>query len=457
MQDTSYIERFIEKDFHDWKDNWADSRTLLVKGCRQVGKTTSVRHFAAENYKYVIYVDVRSETDLSLLESASESNVVERLTAFCEAHSEMHAFINSPDTVLILDEVQESKAIYERIRTFNRSLDCHVIFTGSNLKLAQDYFQPAGDCISMTMYPLSFEEYINYFGGYEYYQKNSISTICKEKYQWFQDLYSVYLRVGGYPEIFKSYVNGKQLDMQFEVLLDSFKSELRTRTAEICDFDKIDTMFYTICEVLCREKKGNARIVEVTSKLTEQVASKRISTKECNNILSWLQSANIINFCDKKDLATGELYSSERFYFEDLGLFCYLCRKYQIDASAVLGIAAETFVFKQLYEMHFIARFYGDRPAFAVKNQYELDFIVTSKIDRQTYGIEVKAGNNTAISLKKMLQTKDIDFAILAKGDAKVGEKEKIYTLPIFLVSKFTFDKGKAVKEDEPKRMDFFK
>lgn len=32
MQDTSYIERFIEKDFHDWKDNWADSRTLLVKG-----------------------------------------------------------------------------------------------------------------------------------------------------------------------------------------------------------------------------------------------------------------------------------------------------------------------------------------------------------------------------------------------------------------------------------------
>ena len=279
-----------------------------------MGKTTSVRHFAGENYKYVIYVDVRSETDLSILESASESNVVERLTAFCEAH----------------------------------------------------------------------------------------------------------------PEIFKSYVNGKQLDMQFEVLLDSFKNEIRTRTAEICDFDKFDTMFYTICEVLCREKKGNARIVEVTSKLTEQAASKRISTKECNNILSWLQSANIINFCDKKDLATGELYSSERFYFEDLGLFCYLCRKYQIDA-------------------------------FAVKNQYELDFIVTSKIDRQTYGIEVKAGNNTAISLKKMLQTKDIDFAILAKGDAKVGEKEKIYTLPIFLVSKFTFDKGKAVKEDEPKRMDFFK
>lgn len=95
------------------------------------------------------------------------------------------------------------------------------------------------------------------------------------------------------------YMDGKQLDMQFEALLDSFKSELRTRSAEICDFDKIDTMFYTICEVLCREKKENARIVEVTSR--------RISTKECNNILSWLQSANIISFCDKKDLYTSHL------------------------------------------------------------------------------------------------------------------------------------------------------
>ncbi len=213
--------------------------------------------------------------------------------------------------------------------------------------------------------------------------------------------------------------------MQFEALLDSFKSELRTRTAEICDFDKIDTMFYTICEVLCREKKGNARIVEVTSKLTEQVVSKRISTKACNNILSWLQSANIINFCDKKDLATGELYSSERFYFEDLGLFCYLCHKYQIDASVVLGIAAETFVFKQLYELHFITRFYGDRPTFAVKNQYELDFIVTSKIDRQTYGIEVKAGNNTAISLKKCCRIKRLISQFWRKGMQRLEKKKR--------------------------------
>jgi hypothetical protein len=155
----------------------------------------------------------------------------------------------------------------------------------------------------MTMYPLSFEEYIDYFGGYEYYKEHSISTICTEKYQWFQDLYSGYLKVGGYPEIFRSYMDGKQLDMQFETLLDSFKSELRTRSAEICDFDKID---------------------------------------------------------------------------------------------------------------------------------------------------------NNATSIKNLLQNHEIDFAILVKRNAKTGEKGNIYTLPIFLVPKFTFDKGKAIKEDKPKRMEFF-
>lgn len=115
-----------------------------------------------------------------------------------------------------------------------------------------------------------------------------------------------------------------------------------------------------------------------------------------------------------------------------MGLFFYLCRKYQIDASAVLGIAAETFVFKQLYEMHFIARFYGDRPTFAVKNQYELDFIVTSKIDRQTYGIEVKAGNNTAISLKKCYRRKILISQFWRKGMQRLGKRKDIYTSNLF-------------------------
>lgn len=456
MPNIEYIDRFIENDFAKWKKDIAGSKALMVKGCRQVGKTTTVKHFAERNYKYVIYIDVRSESNLLLLETASEYNVANQLAKYCEMHKELHPFIDTRDTVLILDEVQESKAIYERIRTFSRNLQCDVIFTGSNLKIAQEYFQPAGDNIELTMYPLSFEEYINYFGGFKFYKSHSISEICAEKYQWFKDLYDVYIKVGGYPDVFKAYLHGDSIENSFESLLNSFKSELRIRTVDAGDFDKIDTMFRTICELLCREKKGNSRIIELTSKLTEQVSSKRISTKECNNILAWLQSANIVAFCDKRDLVTDEIYSSERFYFEDVGMFTYMCNKYQIDKTAMIGIAAENFVFKQLAENNFVERFYQDRPMFAVKRNFELDFIVTSKLDQKTYGIEVKVGENAGTSLMQVTKDGDVDFAVLVQGGAKDGKTGKIYTLPIFLFNKFVFDKGGLTQADAPKRISFF-
>ena len=44
-----YIKRFVEEDFKEWKERYSRF-TLEVVGCRQVGKTTTVLHFAKENY-----------------------------------------------------------------------------------------------------------------------------------------------------------------------------------------------------------------------------------------------------------------------------------------------------------------------------------------------------------------------------------------------------------------------
>ena len=70
------------------------------------------------------------------------------------------------------------------------------------------------------------------------------------------------------------------------------------------DVDKIDQMFSAICDIICREKKGDSRIVDSLSKMTEQEVSKRISTKECNDLLAWMSAARLINYCDKVDLST---------------------------------------------------------------------------------------------------------------------------------------------------------
>ena len=44
-----YMPRKIDKFLADWKSE-KDRKPIIVKGSRQVGKTESIRHFAADNY-----------------------------------------------------------------------------------------------------------------------------------------------------------------------------------------------------------------------------------------------------------------------------------------------------------------------------------------------------------------------------------------------------------------------
>lgn len=438
-----YVHREIEKNLLEWKQKYYHY-VLKVEGCRQIGKTTTVRRFAKENYDNVIYVNA-SIDPIELLAQMNENNAVEVMTSFCKTIG--YTFNNTRDTVLIIDEIQESRALYERIRLLKDSLNCDVIITGSYLAKAKSFFQPAGDVYRVRMHPLSYREYVEYYGAGEYYDQTALGEMDDSKKKWFKNLYNFYLTIGGYPAAFVAFTERGDLYEVFESLLDSFKSEFRVNTGNPADYDKIDVMFETICKVLCREKKGESHLTNVASQITAQCNSKRISNQECDNLLSWLSAARIINYCDKLDLATGELYPSERFYFEDVGLFNYLCDKYYIEHRTKRGLLAETFLFKQLAENDYSKRFYGSRPAFAVCNGYELDFCVRSRNDDSLYGIEVKAGKGSGVSLKKMLEDRKLDFGVYAKGDSEYSRQNSV--IPLYQFSKFGFNLGKPVQKEE--------
>ena len=97
-----------------------------------------------------------------------------------------------------------------------------------------------------------------------------------------------------------------------------------------------------------------------------------------------------------------------------------------------------------------------DRPAFAVNESYELDFYVVSRIDDKAYGIEAKAGKNAGISIRKMLDHKQLDYAVYARSTGKAGQDENVYTIPTFLLNKFSFDKGTAIKREPLKKIEAF-
>lgn len=71
------FKRKITSILKDWKSD-PDRNPIIVKGCRQCGKTFSVKDFAYKNYKNVIYMDFHEQQGLR--ELFADSLTVDYLT-----------------------------------------------------------------------------------------------------------------------------------------------------------------------------------------------------------------------------------------------------------------------------------------------------------------------------------------------------------------------------------------
>lgn len=121
-----------------WKQS-PGHKTLEVSGARQVGKTYLVNKFADEQYAHKVYVnllELSGEIFRAIYQSIRKEmkegkrfqNPVKELLLRYEPD-----FIDSSDTVVVIDEIQEAAEIYNRIREFTRSLASDFIVTGSYL------------------------------------------------------------------------------------------------------------------------------------------------------------------------------------------------------------------------------------------------------------------------------------------------------------------------------------
>ena len=151
-----YMHRDIEDNaFLDWLSliRNGNIRALFVHGARQVGKTTTVQHFAKEHFENIYYINLMENREVNVaLKQRSYSNSKEPLCELISMWSELE-FIDSENSVIIFDEVQSAPEVYGNLRLFTRGLKSNVILTGSYLAyLAVDsVFIPAGDTYDVYM------------------------------------------------------------------------------------------------------------------------------------------------------------------------------------------------------------------------------------------------------------------------------------------------------------------
>ena len=226
-----YLKRNAYENLLLWKKR-EHHATLEVSGARQVGKTYIVNKFADEQYQHKIYINLLDFTGELFLERYKElrNEILHGLQCANPVYELIKRaypnFVDSSDTVVIIDEIQESADIYNRIREFTRELKSDFIITGSYLGriLNKEFKYSAGDLDSLEIHTLDFEEFLKACGEETLYKELDLyGGSTEEEYQKLSELYQVYIRIGGYPAVVLRYLNSHSIEQANGELLKIIK------------------------------------------------------------------------------------------------------------------------------------------------------------------------------------------------------------------------------------------
>lgn len=429
------LERKVYGELLAWKKDPSHS-TLEITGARQVGKTYLVNKFADQEYKKKIYVnllELSGELFINCYETLWQemkqgARYVNPVYELIKRYDP--TFEDSIDTVVIIDEIQESAEIYNRIREFTRNLSSDFIITGSYLgRIRNDEFKySAGDLDSVEIQTLSFEEFLMAMGKAEVYQELDLyGNSSQQVYSELERLYHVYCMIGGYPAVVLKYMEQEdvtQCQMVLEKIIRLFANESRRYFKDILEYDGYENLFTDIARSLVKKYYGGC---------TEAIVA--------NRAIDWLHSAGIIGFAGKLTGCDILSYKAKsRAFFMDLGLTTYFLMQTGCSESDIQGVVNENFVYLDLKRrISFPREIALETPAFSTWGKYEIDFFVKSVKGQHTYAVEVKSGKNSGKTVEEILAKKKADYALYVEGNTHGGVHENIYTIPIYGISKFSF------------------
>lgn len=436
------FQRDIQNELKHWK-TVRYKQVLQLGGPRQVGKTTELLKFAYSNYEYIIYVNLADDrfNFASVVESPS---ILWNIQEYCD-RAYLPPYKNSRDTILIIDEIQTRKDIYNSIRTLRTSLECDIVITGSYLGIVfnkEGFFLPAGTITYEDMLTMSFKEFAKIFKLDKMLESIDLyGNSNKQDYEKLESIYRIYRQIGGYPEVVKRYIQTQSIEESQLVvsdLLRVFKEESRNYFTQEREVEIFESVYSSALEEMCREKRGTGQDnLEIIKKISKENTDLLVNKNEIANTITWLTYTGILSTCDiaiNGDIK--RIGKSRRLYFSDCGLVSYLAKKAIIDKSALEGILTETFVFcelKNLFKVNSLKRkVLGDNICFSIYEKNELDFMLVD-LNNIIYGIEVKTTKGNPLSLKVFIDKHFINKGIVAKPTYG-GHGNKFDTIPIYTV-----------------------
>ena len=205
-----YYSRYVDRDLLEWKVS-PQRKPLLVRGARQVGKSTAIRELGAQ-FRYFVEINLEKQPTLQTL-FTKDINVKKT----CEALS---LIVNIPivagETLLFVDEIQVCQEAMMALRYFKEDYpELHVIAAGSLLEFALEELPSfaVGRIRSLYMYPFSFDEFLLAQGldALVEFKRNasSVKPLFEGIHQQLRDQLRSYYLVGGMPAAVAEWVENK--------------------------------------------------------------------------------------------------------------------------------------------------------------------------------------------------------------------------------------------------------
>ena len=401
------FERQIMTHLRQWKGK-SNHKPLVLRGARQVGKTTVIDAFGKDFDNY-LYFNLDEDSDRALFErNISLDDLIDSLFARLGMRKK------EGSTLLFIDEIQSSPQTISLLRYFKEKRpDIHVISAGSLLENVVDVKVsfPVGRVDYMALRPCSFYEFLTALGkdNLRYFIDNPEQSVAV--HDELMSLFNQYTIVGGMPEVVQEYANTRDvlaLDDIYESLLQGYKDDVEKyvqsgKLAEVVRF--LISASWT--------KAGQAVTLG-------GFADSAYKAREVGEAFRLLQKAMLLELVYPTTSVTipalGEEKRQPKVIMLDTGLTNYQAgvRRELIGANDILdvwrGHLAEQVVAQELLTLNDKV---SQRRQFWVKgNSFaEVDFVLT--FDSHLFPIEVKSGRNSHLrSIHSFIDLSPIDIGI---------------------------------------------
>ncbi len=409
----------MKRDAEKYLTRWFSKRKrkpLIIRGARQVGKSTLVRNYCKNNNLELIEINLEKYKNLNKLFNTKNIKEICREIEYLTKSN----LSKCNNKILFLDEIQATPEAIPCLRYFYEEFsDLAVIAAGSLLEFTlskHNYSMPVGRIEYLFLGPMNFIEFLEArkeFQLIEYINNLNFDNYSEVAHEQLCAILRDYILIGGMPEAVLAFIETQNMNDVIDVhlsILETYQDDF-AKYANDAQLSMLQTVFKYIPS-------------SIGDKVKYSNIDSHSQAREIKMAIDLLLKAGIIikvNASTASGLPLGAGINSKKYklYFLDVGLVNTMCGTKHLNMEELQNVRfvnegniAEQFIAQHLL---FAGRLNATPELYywlreSKSSNAEVDFIYT--LDNKIIPIEIKSGKSGSLkSLQQFIKEKNGDLA----------------------------------------------